>query len=465
MKFKEIWKVGFSLNKFFKGPDKEKKNKDLLDVEFNPKHKKNKNLKVVMKKSNFIILILFLFIVAAFVGGIAGRLFDRYILDSDFSQIQNVHIKGDGCSSGEAVALKAAPSVVGIRSVIKDKNGRKGSMFSSFPFRVPFPFFDGGDDDEIPLEPDDGKHSVDENVKAVEMGSGVIYEVKDGFAYIVTNFHVVKLALQNSGSSEIEVFFGSDVKKFTSANVVGYEASIDVAVLKVPLQGKKLKGVEIYDSNKLNSGQEVFVIGSPNGISFNGSITHGILSGLKRPIKLEGVKKEIETFQIDAPMNPGNSGGGIFDKYGRLIGICVAKMLGSYSFRRNTTTEGMGFCLPINAVNSAVRKIIDGSNGNTIKKMPTLGIIMESDSDFLFASQFINGVFVKDVLPGSVAERAKILPGDVIVEFDNEKIKNSSDLDAALSNKREKTAKVKVIRLSSRRQGYVKKILKVVFDD
>lgn len=453
------------MKKFFRNYGKEKNNKSPLDVEIGPKQKKDKNLKVIMKKSNFIVLILFLVCVAAFIGGITGRLVDKYILNSDFSQIQNVNIKGDGCSSGEAVALKASPSVVGIRSIIKDKNGRKNSMFSMFPFRIPFPFFEAPDEDGTPVEPGDDKHFADENVKAVEMGSGVIYEVKDGFAYIITNFHVVKSALQNGGSSAIEVFFGSDVKNFTPANVVGYEPSIDVAVLKVPIKGKKLKSVEIYDSSKLNAGQEVFVIGSPNGISFNGSITHGIISGLKRPIKLEGVKKEIETFQIDAAMNPGNSGGGIFDKHGRLIGICVAKMLGSYSYRKSATTEGMGFCLPINAVNSAVRKIIDGSNGNTIKKMPTLGIIMGSDSDFLFVSKFFNGVFVKDVLPGSVAEKAKIQPGDIIVEFDGEKIKNSGDLDAALSSKKGKTATVKVIRPSSKRRSYVWKKLEVVFDD
>ncbi len=424
---------------------------------------KNKNVpKVFNRKNRFIFLIILLILVSAVVGGVTGRLVERYFFDLDYRIPSNVHIEGNSCSSGEGVALKASPSVVGIRSVILDKGGQKKS--ASFPFKLPlpFPFFGDVEDGEVGEEDEKGEGRI----KAYGAGSGVIYEVKDDFIYIVTNFHVVKMALQNSGNSAIEVYFGKDVKKYTAANVVDYNPAIDIAVLKVPLEGKKVNCVELGNSDKLNVGQEIYVIGRPNGYNLSGSMTHGIVSALKRFIKLEGVKNETETFQIDAAVNHGNSGGGIFDKNGKLIGICVAKMGSKVSMigKAIDLPEGMGFCLPINAVNNAVRKIIDGSNGKITEKMPTLGIIMESDNDSIFGSKFINGVFVKGVMPGSVAEKAGIQPGDIIVKIDEQDITCSEDLDSALSSKRDKHGKITVLRQSSRRGRFKKISIDVTFD-
>ena len=458
-------KVGFKLKKFFNFNIFNKKNNNRNKNSGNLLSNEKPNLNIYMKRSRFIALILILVLVSSTVGGAVGKLLDYYLIQSsDYLEPRTIKIEGADFSEGEAVSLKASPSVVGIRSVIRDASGRQSASSFSFPFRMPVPFFEEYDDEDISEKDEETKGDAD--LKAVGVGSGVIYETKDDFAYIVTNFHVVKAVLQNSDNSEIEVHFGRDVKKYKSANVVDYNPGLDVAVLRVPLEGKKLSCVELGDSSKLNVGQSVYVIGSPSGINFNGSITRGIVSGLKRVIKLEGIENEIETFQTDAAMNAGNSGGGIFDRHGKLIGICVAKMSSKISVvKRSPTTEGIGFCLPINAVNSVVRKIIDNSNGKVIKKIPTLGIIRESDSDFIFGSKFMNGVFVKDVLPGSVAERFNINPGDIIVEFDGKKIKNSDELDAALSTKREKTAVLKVLRPSYKKRGaYSYKNIKVEFD-
>lgn len=467
-KLRFSWKVGLKLKKLF---DDFNKKSDKKNVGFNFSgnlnnsnnfNNSNKNVpKVFNRRNRFIFLIILLILVSAVVGGVTGRLVERYFFDLDYRIPSNVHIEGNSCSSGEAVALKASPSVVGIRSVILDKGGQKKA--ASFPFKFPIPFFGDVEDDDEGEEDE----KAEGEIRAYGAGSGVIYEVKDDFAYIVTNFHVVKMALQNSGNSVIEVYFGKDVKKYTSANVVDYNPAIDIAVLKVPLEGKKVSCVELGDSDKLNAGQEIYVIGKPNGYNLSVSVTHGIVSALKRFIKLEGVKNETETFQIDAPINHGNSGGGIFDKNGKLIGICVAKMASKVSILGKSAIdlpEGMGFCLPINPVDKTVRKIIDGSNGNVIKKMPTLGIIMESDNDSIFGSKFINGVFVKGVMPGSVAEKAGIQAGDIIVEIDGQKITCSGDLDSALSSKRDKKGKITVLRQSSRR-GKIKKInIDVTFD-
>lgn len=468
-KLRFFWKVGLKLKKLFDGFNN-KGDKKNVGFNFsgnlnnsNNFNNGNKNVpKVFNRKNRLIFLVILLILVSAVVGGVTGRLVERYFFDFDYRIPSNVHIEGNSCSNGEAVALKASPSVVGIRSAILDKGGQKRP--ASFPFKLPLPFPFFGD-----VEDDEGEEDEkgEGRIKAYGAGSGVIYEVKDDFAYIVTNFHVVKMALQNSGNSVIEVYFGKDVKKYTAANVVDYNPAIDIAVLKVPLEGKKVSCVELGNSDKLNAGQEVYVIGKPNGYNLSVSVTHGIVSALKRFIKLEGVKNETETFQIDAPINHGNSGGGIFDKNGKLIGICVAKMGSKVSMIGKAAIdlpEGMGFCLPINPVDKTVRTIIDGSNGKITEKMPTLGIIMESDNDSIFGSKFINGVFVKGVMPGSVAEKAGIQPGDIIVKIDEQDITCSEDLDSALSSKRDKKGKITVLRQYSRRGRFKKIIIDVTFD-
>lgn len=438
---------------------KEQKNKDLLgDFGFKGQNFKNFsgggfnnnnkfNKTVTIKKSRLIFIFLVLVLVFSGLGAFLGKYLDYFFNGQNLSAPLTINVKKEDFEMGEAVSLKASPTIVGIQSVFKNTalNQEKSAGEFDLPWSFPWQFDDAEDE---------------ESTKLIGGGSGVIWQVEDDFAYIVTNFHVVKKALKNGDNSEIEIYFGKDVKKYKSANVVDYDPYLDIAVLKVPLQGKKVSCVELGDSNKLNPAQSVFVIGSPSGISYNGSITHGIISGLKRSIKLEGIKEELETFQIDAPMNPGNSGGGIFDKQGKLIGICIAKLGGMGSSR-----EGMGFCLPINAVKVSVEKIIKGSNGKVIKKMPNLGIIMESDILLSNGSKIIDGVFVRWVIPGSVAYNAKISPGDVIVEFDGEKIKDSNDLDAALSRKRDKTATITILRRSKKTGKYGKTTVKVTFDN
>ena len=448
------------LKDFFKNGDGNKENdkekKDLLgDFKGNFNSGFNGNKKngkmVTIKRNKLVAVFLILVLISAAVGSFLGKYLDYFFSGQYENTPLTINVKKNDFENGEAVYLKASPSIVGIQSVFKTASSQgKAYSGSGSGFDLPWPFpwqFEDSEEDE-------------ESGKLMGGGSGVIWQVDNDFAYIVTNFHVVKGALKNGNNSDLEIYFGKDVKKFKSANVVDYDPSLDIAVLKVPLQGKKVKCVELGDSDKLNSAQTVFVIGSPNGINYNGSITHGIISGLKRSIKLEGIKKEIETFQIDAAMNHGNSGGGIFDKQGKLIGICVAK-LGSMG----GLSEGMGFCLPINAVKNSVEKLIKGSNGKTINKMPNLGIIMESDFVLSNGVKVIDGVFVKWVIPGSVAYNAKILPGDIIVEFDGEKIKDSNDLDSALSSKRDKTGTVGILRRSRKTGKYEKKVVKVTFDN
>ena len=264
------------------------------------------------------------------VSGVGATLFlDRYntpetaIQSDDGQGIINTTINVEKVSNSaiEAVAEKASPSVVGIRTTMAVNN-----------------FFGGSED-----------YTAGE-------GSGIIY-TEDG--YIITNYHVLENAIKAS-SGKIEVFLNEDNSKSYSAKVIGYNISYDLAVIKI--DGKKLKAVELGDSDKLKRGQYVAAIGCPGGLDFMGSVSYGIISGLNRQVN-ESTKESISLIQTDAAINPGNSGGALLDVEGKLIGVNSSKISA-------TEYEGMGFAIPINTVKEICNKIIE----NKDKPQPYVGI-------------------------------------------------------------------------------------------
>lgn len=169
-------------------------------------------------------------------------------------------------------------------------------------------------------------------------GSGVVYS-EDG--YILTNNHVIE------GASNITVSMHDGTEY--DATLVATDSQSDIAVLKIDATG--LTPVTFGDSDSLSVGDLAVVIGNPLG-TLAGTATDGIVSGLEREITLNG--KNMTLMQISASVNPGNSGGGVFDQYGNLIGLVVAKSSGS-------DVEGLGFAIPSNTVASVAESLI--SNG------------------------------------------------------------------------------------------------------
>lgn len=455
------------MKKFFERFGRNKKNGDgkIFGNDFQEKNFKKLSPNISVKRSKFFVFILLVVFLSAIIGAIVGKIIDTHFLRDGFVDTRNIRIKSDGCDAGEAVSLKVSSCVVGLRCIIKDekRSGKNLKKWSFFPFFGPGKdsFDDFGDDSE-------GEFDDQDDVKLVEGGSGVIVEKDDENLYIITNFHVVQHVLKSGKNGLIEVHFGRDIKKYSAANVLDYDPKLDIAVLKIPLsgvRGKTFSCAEIGNSDKLKQGEEVFCVGSPTGINYNQTMTHGIVSAVDREMKLDGVKEPIKAIQTDAAMNPGNSGGGLFDREGKLIGISVAKIgkcIGPFS---QQMYEGLNLALRINDIYKIVRKIIDNKNGKIIEKLPTLGIIMADETENIFSIFGDIGVLVKNVVPGSAAEKAGILPGDIIIEFDGNKVKNADDLNFMISNKREKTAKIKILRMSSRRRGAAKKKeLEVVFD-
>lgn len=408
---------------------KEVKNlNDLLDGPPLINSSKNSS-KISMRRSSFAVLIVFLIVLASCFGAFGGKLLDRYFfLKNQEYTPKEVHIEGDFCSSGEAVALKVFPSVVTIQTIIRDESVGIWDGFGLGPFSF-FSFF-GQDNSK------DKKSKFDDDVIGQGIGSGVIFSCKNDNAYIMTNFHVIKSFLKHSEKSEIEVYFDGDVKNSKKAEVVGYQPALDVAVIKVPLNGKSVICADIGDSSKLNRGQEIFVLGSPAGLNYKGSISHGIVSGLDRKMQFEGIVDPVKTVQVDAPVNPGNSGGAVCDKNGKIVAMCVLKLVAS-SPADTGPMQGMGFCLPINSVMDEVNKIMNSPEVNNRRPLAMLGINMvtEEIEKLILSKYHLEGCLVAGVEPGSVAARAKIKKYDIITKFDGEKIKNGRALNAKMLQK------------------------------
>lgn len=453
---------------FNKDFNNEKNDKDFnIPIDNSKKGKRIKKLSPVvsMKRSKIIFFVFVLIFLAGILGGVIAKFLDLRFFRTNILGPTDITIDNKNYDEGEAVSLKAAPSVVGIRCVIRDRNELRRSTIPSI-FSIFGDFYDSDSDGENERKRGDGKRDYGADVSCLVDGSGVIYKIEKDFAYIITNFHTVRHVLKSGEQSEIEIHFGRDVEKFTAGNVVGCDPSIDIAVLKVPIGGKTLACAEIGDSEKVKQGETIYCLGSPGGIDFICSMTRGIVSAVNRKMGIEGSKEKLNLIQIDAAINHGSSGGGLFNREGKLIGISFLK-IGKIGVNSGEA-ESMNFCLPINMVKNAVDKIMDSSGGNIIKKIATLGILLESEES-LALFKLINGdrfygVFVKGVLPGSVAEKAGIYPGDLIVEFDGEKIKDNDDLNIALSKKRDKSGRIVVLRKSSRGKSPQRKEFVVEFD-
>ena len=241
-------------------------------------------------------------------------------------------------------------------------------------------------------------------------GSGVIFS-KDG--YIVTNEHVID-GLIDESSIEVKIYTGETY----GARLIGYDTRTDLAVLKIEADG--LPYASFVDSDKLMLGQDVIAIGNPLGLGI--SVSDGIVSALEKEIYINNVYMNV--IQTNAAVNEGNSGGGLFDINGDLIGIVNAKKSSSYT----TTVEGMGYAIPANTVVRIINELVQ--NGY-VKDRAALGVRVYTSSSY-YTSE---GVLISEVIAGGSAEAAGLQEGDVIVEIDGEKISSYADLSKVLDTK------------------------------
>ncbi len=237
-------------------------------------------------------------------------------------------------------------------------------------------------------------------------GSGFLVTA-DGF--VLTNYHVV----ENSRSITVTLYDGSSYQ----AELVGCDSGNDIAVLKIDAKG--LTPVTFGNSDSLVVGQDVLAIGNPLGeLTF--SLTRGIISALNRDVTLSGGLR-MRLIQTDCAINSGNSGGALFDLYGHVVGITNAKYSGSVS---QASVDNIGFAIPVNSVTEIVEQIITKGQIST----PWIGVTVSNVSSDLAAYGVPSGAHVNEVVAGSPAEEAGLLPRDIITAVNGVYVSGSGEL-------------------------------------
>ena len=252
-------------------------------------------------------------------------------------------------------------------------------------------------------------------------GSGVIIS-EDG--YILTNNHVI------DGANKILVTLRDGTEY--EAKLIGKDSKTDTAVIKV--EANNLKYAILGDTTKLEVGDLAVVIGNPLG-KLGGTVTSGIISALEREIEIDG--KTMNLIQTDAGVNPGNSGGGLFNSNGELVGIVTAKSSG-------IDVENLGFAIPINDIKSVVDDLVE--HGYATNRA-FLGVSMRDTAYStnnpyggygglfsMFYSQMQYGAYVDSVVENSPAEKGGIKSGDIIVSVDGNVVSTAAEVTSAITN-------------------------------
>lgn len=243
--------------------------------------------------------------------------------------------------------------------------------------------------------------------ESTSKGSGVIIS-SDG--YIVTNAHVVE------GATSVSVKLYND--KEYDAQIIGSDTRSDVALLKINETG--LEYSYLADSDELELGQDVIVIGNPLGLGI--SCSNGIISATDVEVIINNYPMSL--LQTNAAVNEGNSGGGLFNLNGDLVGIVNAKKSSVYT---QATVEGMGYAIPSNTVSKIVT---DLAEYGYVKNRATIGIKVYNSPVEIGDTV---GLYVTEVLEESGASKAGIKVGDVITEVDGTSITSYADLSKLLN--------------------------------
>lgn len=253
-------------------------------------------------------------------------------------------------------------------------------------------------------------------------GSGFIYKISGDSAYVMTNHHVV------DGGNKWTIITSTDEE--LDGKVLGSDEYLDIAIIKISKKNY-MEAVNILPSDKkISLGDTVFTIGAPVGYEYRGTVTNGIVSGLNRLVEVS-VKNStqddyvMEVIQTNTAVNPGNSGGPLFNSNGEVVGVISMKLVES-------SIEGMGFAIPIDYAMSHVSKL---EKGDKIER-PLLGISMlnVNDTYALFQNRInipedvTEGVVVIELSENSGAANSNLKKGDVITKLNDAKVKNSAYL-------------------------------------
>lgn len=287
-----------------------------------------------------------------------------------------------------------------------------------------------------------GRNEQDSDTTSREVlqssGSGVVVAA----GYVLTNYHVV------DGATSLEVTSGDNTY---TATIAGSDQDLDLAVLKV--DNLDIEPVTLGDSDLLNVGDWAICIGNP--LSFTGTTTVGVISALNREVTSEnydvyGRRQDLKNYMIqtDAAINSGNSGGGMFNVAGELIGVPSIKYTGSYYSR--ASVEGIGMAIPINAAKTLINDVLSGKvteeasvesgvDTSIGAAKPRIGVTVANAGDYFSLpvqkGVLPKGAYVTGVEADSPADKAGIATGDIIVEADGTVVSGTSQLIEVLQSK------------------------------
>ena len=249
-------------------------------------------------------------------------------------------------------------------------------------------------------------------------GSGIIYKVDGDKVYILTNNHVIEgasyVTISVTGNEQVE------------ANLVGTDPSSDLAVLSVSKKDMNNAGIKditvakFANSDNVEVGDFVFPIG--NALGRGKTMTQGMISAQNKQINIDG--KNLTVIQTDAAINPGNSGGALMNSDGEVVGINTAKLSSS-------AIEGIGYAIPSNIAIDIADQIIN----NGYVERPYFGIMGKTITENTKRIYNLNtsGVIVVEVEEDSNAERSGLKAGDIITDFNGQKIETLDDLSGAIN--------------------------------
>ena len=307
-----------------------------------------------------------------------------------------------------ALVAQQGPAVVNITTKVKRPKQSFGGMSPNDPFYEFFKRFGmpGAPNGRGAPQPGVPPQQEDEGgVRPGGEGSGFVVS-SDG--YVLTNAHVV------DGAEEVTVRM-TDRREYT-AKIIGVDKPSDVAVIKI--DAKNLPVVRIGDPSKLRPGEWVIAIGSPFG--FDNSVTAGIVSATARPLP-GGETNYVNFIQTDVAVNPGNSGGPLFNMNGEVVGI------NSQIYSRSGGYMGLSFAIPIDIANNVREQLVAKGRVSRGK----IGVsIQEVNAQFAesFGLDRPRGALVGSVEKGSPGDKAGMKPGDIILSANGRAIERSAEL-------------------------------------
>lgn len=295
-----------------------------------------------------------------------------------------------------------------------------------------------------------GFHNFITESESPGSGSGIIVGQNDTELLIATNNHVVEDA------TSLSVQFLDDTT--ADAVVKGTNADVDLAVIAIPLEDipEETRGIikvaSLGDSDNLKVGEPAIAIG--NALGYGQSVTTGVISATNREYTIE--ENTANLIQTDAAINPGNSGGALLNAKGEVVGINSSKIGGS-------VIEGMGYAIPISTAKPIIEELMTKTTRTKVDEAQKayLGIVGISVTNEVQESYGLpEGVYVTQVFSGTGASKAGLVKGDIIVEFDGEKVRTMEELTALLEcYEKGSTVEIKIMQGSP--SGYQEKTVTV----